>query len=186
MNWKTDKPFKTVYISHPLRGGMDPAHPDLSVIFGNRDKVDGICGRIVEANPEILPLSPLNAFSFLNVFTDDEKAIELDLKLLTLADELWVFGEWEKSAGCKIEIGRARELCIPIFYENGASEVPKRFYCAARIDPYLEEHPLVKAWDAVEAGKRLGCTPRCGTICGCDGPTEWDEERDDWESESDE
>ena len=112
----TSRSFKTVYISHPYRGDMDRNKISVTKLIDNLSKVDWICKRVVETYPDVLPLSPLNAFSFFKAFADDDKALEMDMKLLELADELWVFGEWEKSEGCRMEIERARELSIPISY----------------------------------------------------------------------
>jgi hypothetical protein len=111
--------MKKVYISHPLRGKTDRKHPDFKAVFDNKKTVYRICRAIAVKYPDILPLSPINAFSFFRVLSEDEKALEMCLKLLELADELWVFGDWENSEGCRMEIGRARELRIPVyFYED--------------------------------------------------------------------
>jgi hypothetical protein len=111
--------MKKVYIAHPLRGDTDRTHPNYKIVFDNVEAVDRICRTITETYPDVLPLSPVHAFSFLKVFSEDDKAIEMCLKLLALADGLWVFGDWENSEGCRIEIQRARELGIPICYGKG-------------------------------------------------------------------
>jgi hypothetical protein len=85
-----------------------------------------------------------------------------------------VFGEWQTSEGCGREITRARELCIPIRYENGECEIPKMFYCTERADLWGNEFnpDTVPAWDTDGARKALGCVPSCETMCGCGGPAE--------------
>jgi hypothetical protein len=179
-----EKTFKTVYVSHPLRGDMDPARPDISRVFDNLNDTAGICRKIVGSCPGVLPLSPLHAFSFLEVFTEDDKALELDLKMMKFADELWVFGEWERSAGCQAEIARARELVIPICYGNGKAVIPRRFYCP-RLDDVYDGDPsqaTVPAWNMARASIRLGCTPHCECMCGCGGPREYKPPRDVWPS----
>ena len=181
----TSRPFKTVYISHPFRGDMGRDNINIKTLVGNMEKVDRICLKITADYPDVLPLSPLNAFSFLALLTladnqIDEKALEMDMKLLELADELWVFGEWEKSEGCRMEIERARELCIPIIYESGKTELPKSFCCLEA--PY--KRPVVSAWDVAQAARLLGCTDQCRVMCGCGGPSEYipsDEENGDEE-----
>jgi hypothetical protein len=109
---------RKVYISHPLRGDIDPKKPDISRIAKNQNEVDQICRHIAEDYPHILPLSPINAFSFLGVLKDDETALDMCLKLLELADELWVYGDWDTSEGCRMEIERARELNLPILFDE--------------------------------------------------------------------
>lgn len=105
--------MKKVYIAHPLLGSTDRENPDFCVLFGNLERVENICRRIVKKHPDILPLSPINAFAFLDVF---ERKISLKLcrELLSLADELWVFGNWADSEGCRKEIGWAKEMGIPV------------------------------------------------------------------------
>jgi hypothetical protein len=176
------KKFKTVYVSHPLRGGIDSTKSDISRIFDNLNETAGICRKIVETCPGVLPLSPIHAFSFLEVFAEDDKALELDLKMMKFADELWVFGDWECSAGCQAEIARAREMVIPICYENGRAAIPRRFYCAQRGDIYDGGPPqvTVPAWNMVRAKITLGCTPYCECMCGCGGPREYKPPRDVW------
>lgn len=114
--------YKNVYVSHPLLGDMDRKSPNISVPFANKEKVDGICPQIVETYPNVIPLSPLHNFSYLNVF-ERETSLKLCLRLLSLCDEMWVFGDWENSEGCKLEIVRAGEMKIPVFYgKEGISD----------------------------------------------------------------
>ena len=39
------------------------------------------------------------------------------LALLDVADELWVFGDWERSEGCRMEVEHARETGKAILFE---------------------------------------------------------------------
>ncbi len=88
--------MKKVYIAHPLRGE-------------NRDKnvaeVTKICKKITELFPDVLPVSPIHAFSFLDNCGEDgeKKALELCLEMVKSCDELWLFGEWKQSLGCTEE-----------------------------------------------------------------------------------
>jgi hypothetical protein len=38
------------------------------------------------------------------------------LGLLSLVDELWVFGDWRRSEGCRIEVDFARHRGIPVIF----------------------------------------------------------------------
>jgi hypothetical protein len=157
---------------------MDRNNINIKKLIDNMEKVDRICLKITETYPDVLPLSPLNAFSFLALLSladnqIDEKALEMDMKLLELVDELWVFGEWKTSEGCRQEIEKARELCIPIAYESGEIELPKLFHCYETCNSV----ETVIAWDAAQAARLLGCTEECRVVCGCGGPSE--EENDD-------
>lgn len=86
--------MKKVYIAHPLRGA-DRAK--------NVEEVTRICKKITELFPDVLPISPIHAFSFLdNCGAEGEKkALELCLELLKNCDEAWFFGSnWRASVGC--------------------------------------------------------------------------------------
>ena len=170
------RPFKTVYVSHPLRGGMDRNNPDITAIMNNRMAVDIICRKIINEHPDVLPISPVNAFSFFNVFEEDKEALEADFRLMELADELWVYGEWETSEGCGLEIALARKLAIPIVYEDGRREDPRDYCCPDLVDcDDWEELPLIiQAYSAELARTAFGCTARCEQMCECGGPVIYD------------
>ncbi len=99
--------MKKVFISHPFRD--DPE--------GNMLKVSRICKAIVEKHPDVLPISPLHSLSFLN----DEESREYSLmwcrEILKMCDEVWVFGEWEKSEGCRKEVSWAKEYGKPVMFK---------------------------------------------------------------------
>ena len=82
----------------------------------NRKKVSQICMNILRDRDDILILSPIHAFGFLPVGTEESRALEQCRALLELADELWVYGDWQNSEGCKIEIRFAEILKIPVKY----------------------------------------------------------------------
>lgn len=64
-------------------------------------------------------------------FMDDDDieerrtAMEMDISLLSLCSELWVFGD-RISNGMSIEIKHAKETNVPIRYFNNKCEVTKR------------------------------------------------------------
>ncbi|MDR0616622.1 MAG: DUF4406 domain-containing protein [Synergistaceae bacterium] len=170
------RPFKTVYVSHPLRGGMDRNNPDITAIMNNRMAVDIICRKIINEHPDVLPISPINAFSFFNVFEEDKEALEADFRLMELADELWVYGEWETSEGCGLEIALARKLAIPIVYEDGRIERPKQYRCpeSGFCDGWPGAPPTIAANSPEAARTAFGCTALCERVCGCGGPVIYD------------
>ena len=88
--------MKKVYIAHPLRGADREK---------NVEEVTKICKKITELFPDVLPISPIHAFSFLDNCGEEgeKKALDLCIELLKSCDEAWFFGEWEKSEGCQIE-----------------------------------------------------------------------------------
>jgi hypothetical protein len=172
------KSFRTIYISHPLRGGADRENPDISTIVKNKEDIDRICRSIAENVPGVLPLSPVNTFSFFEVLKEDDLALEMDLKLLELADAMWVYGEWQSSEGCNMEIARARELGMPILFEDH-NEFPERYYCPETINWEAVSglcSQIVPAYDIERASVVIGCTPQCKEEHGCCGLAKMEKE----------
>jgi len=100
------KKKKKVYIAHPFRN--DPQ--------GNMKKVGMICTDIIRGHPDILPVSPLHNFAYL---PPEEDVIDHCIELLSNCDELWVFGDWEESAGCRAEVKYALETDKKIICWHG-------------------------------------------------------------------
>lgn len=99
-----------VYMAHPL--ASDPP--------GNIEKAKAICSEIALRYPNIVPISPLLAFSFCREPEDREQAMAYCRLLLPKCDEVWMTGDWQKSRGCKEELELAKSLCKPIgVYKNG-------------------------------------------------------------------
>jgi hypothetical protein len=164
--------MKTVYISHPLIGDGSKSPAENLAAIGN------IARLIAFKEPDTVVLSPAHAFSFLP-FDDpksDQRAREMCRELVALADEVRVFGHWETSEGCKMEIIQARELFKPIIYENDDAEMLKRYYCLAKLDladPFDDDLTIITiyATSADAARVTFGCSPECEKECGCEGPT---------------
>lgn len=110
--------MRKVYIAHPLRG----ERLDIAVIERNVARVTEICRRAAEEHPNVLLLSPIHAFDFVSPLGPQEWVMRQCLALLDIADELWVFGDWERSEGCRMEVERARETGKLIVFEDGTVE----------------------------------------------------------------
>ena len=84
--------MKCIYVAHPFRGKRQ-----------NKEAITHICQRLVKLG--VMPVSPVHAFSFLsdNIPSERHRACEFCEEFVTMADELWLFGEWEKSEGCLME-----------------------------------------------------------------------------------
>lgn len=112
--------MKKVYIAHPLRGGTC----DVGTIYKNYLKVDALMLSLSRKHEgdDILFLSPIHAFGFVSALGPQDWVLSQCRALLELADELWVFGDWKTSEGCKMEVEHARELGITIVFEDGRVE----------------------------------------------------------------
>ena len=105
--------MKMCYICHPLRG--IPPYTEEQVQQNIR-KITAICQKLA-ANTDIVPISPIHTFGYLDPLKyDPEKGMRNCLALLDLCNELWVYGDWQTSEGCMMEIKYAREHCIPVHY----------------------------------------------------------------------
>jgi hypothetical protein len=114
--------MKKIYIAHPLRGET----ADIDEIWKNSVAIDTICRNVsaIVGAKDTLLLSPIHAFSFMPVFGDQKDVFEQCRNMLSLADEVWVFGDWASSEGCKMEIEYANKLNIPVvFHHNKIKEL---------------------------------------------------------------
>jgi hypothetical protein len=94
--------MKLTYIAHPLRGDIQ----------NNIDRVTEICQAL--SGYDIVPLSPIHAFGFIDPTGPQEKVLEYCRRLLATADQMWVYGDWRESEGCMMEIAYARQNNIPV------------------------------------------------------------------------
>ena len=85
-----------IYISHPFGGKED-----------NKKKVEDIIHQLIHENPQHTYISPIHCFGFSYSDYSYEQGIDMCLKLLDVCDEMWVYGEWQTSKGCKIEVKHA-------------------------------------------------------------------------------
>lgn len=107
--------MRKIYIAHPLLGDMDRKNADRIVPIQNRHRAGEICRELVEKHPHVLILSPIHAFAFLDLL-ERERSLAFCRELLSLADELWVFGDWRTSEGCRKEIEWAKGMGKPVVF----------------------------------------------------------------------
>ena len=88
--------MKWVFISHPYKD--DPK--------GNKKRVDTICMELAEKD-DILPISPLHLFSFMEDDLQREEILHVCFRLIDICDEVWVYGD---SEGCRMELEYARSI----------------------------------------------------------------------------
>ena len=81
--------MKWVFVSHPYKD--DPK--------GNKKRVDAICRELAERD-DILPISPLHLFSFLENDDKREEILQVCFRLIDISDEVWIYGN---SEGCRKE-----------------------------------------------------------------------------------
>jgi len=81
--------MKRVFISHPYKD--DPER--------NKKRVDNICRELAEKG-DILPISPLHLFSFMEDDDSREEILQVCFRLIDICDEVWVYGD---SDGCRKE-----------------------------------------------------------------------------------
>lgn len=101
---------RIVYISHPYGGKRE-----------NRRTVADLFRKLQERHPDILFLSSIHAFAPIYQTVSYEDGLNRCLWLLDQCTEMWVFGDYKNSVGCKAEIEYCRENYIPflVFDEGG-------------------------------------------------------------------
>lgn len=111
---------KIIYVAHPLRGNIQH----------NRARIEGIMRDIFETYGDKMTfISPLHNFSYTtpDQGDNDEKTIAQCLHLLNQCDELWLYGEWDKSEGCLAEFTRAMHRGINIEFKDPEAQISLRF-----------------------------------------------------------
>jgi len=88
--------MRLVFISHPYKD--DPN--------GNKKRVDTICRELAERD-DILPISPLHLFSFMENDDKREEILQVCFRLIDICDEVWTYGD---SEGCRMELEYARSI----------------------------------------------------------------------------
>ena len=81
--------MRLVFISHPYKD--DPN--------GNKKRVDTICRELAEKD-DILPISPLHLFGFMEDDSNREEILQVCFRLIDICDEVWIYGN---SEGCRKE-----------------------------------------------------------------------------------
>ena len=93
------------YVCHPYR-----SDPVLNV-----DRVRDICKKV--STQGAMPLAPqIYLPQFVNEMTERDLALRCCLRLVSLAEEVWVYGE--PTEGMRLEIAEARRLGIPVVYRT--------------------------------------------------------------------
>lgn len=98
---------KLVYICSPYRGNVEE----------NTENARCYSLQALMEHPDVIPIAPHLLFTqYLDDNSPKQRRIGLDagLGLLSLCDELWVYGINNPSEGMKAEIELAKELSIPI------------------------------------------------------------------------
>lgn len=101
---------KTIYIAHPFSNKEE-----------NKREVESIIEQLQAKYPEYLFISPIHAFSFAYNKYCYEYGMNMCLALLSKCDEVWMFGDWENSRGCRTEHRFADEhdiLCLTLPVEK--------------------------------------------------------------------
>ena len=98
---------KLVYICSPYRGNVEE----------NTENARRYSLRAIIEHPDVIPIAPHLLFTqYLDDDDPEQRRIGLDagLDLLSICDELWVYGLDNPSEGMAAEIAMAKELAIPI------------------------------------------------------------------------
>ena len=83
----------------------------------------GARARILQANDALFYISCTGCDARTDFDTREEVIETWNRRYRTMTrieDELWVYGDWENSYGCTLEVKRAKSLNIPIRYFNNA------------------------------------------------------------------
>lgn len=96
-----------IYVSHPY-GGLQE----------NKIKVEQIIRKLALEDSENVYISPIHTFGFM--YSDVAYSVGLNwcIKLLGRCDKMIVFGNWDESEGCLLEIHHCKQNGIEVIYDN--------------------------------------------------------------------
>lgn len=112
---------RTIYVSYPFLPLENETNKISAIELEIYMKeVSEICRQILAEHNDVLVLSPLNALAYLKQRTAEslKKAMDQCKAMLELADELWVYGDWQNSEDCCAEIQYAELLKMPVRYKD--------------------------------------------------------------------
>ncbi len=107
---KIDKKYykSVIYISHPFQNKQS-----------NLDEIAEIQRVCTQLYPRCAFINPVACFSNLYDITTYKDGLNLTLLLLEeMADEMWIFGDYQSSKGCVKEIEYCAEYGIPYKHMN--------------------------------------------------------------------
>ena len=107
--------MKKIYVAHPMRGGGR----DIEKIHKNEEAIRDIMIELSASEPDLFLFSPIHAFGYLDPLGPQDWVLRQCLEMVEVCDELWVYGDWQSSVGCRMEIERARELGKPVTFKEG-------------------------------------------------------------------
>jgi hypothetical protein len=104
--------MKIAYIAHPISGN----------ILQNLGKIISIVRAVNLEHPDVVPLVPYFTDILAlddNIPAERQRGINNDIAILRsgVVNELWVYGNWQESKGCKAEIELARECGISVVFK---------------------------------------------------------------------
>lgn len=102
---------KVVYISHPFHGDCD-----------NMKDIESIVLKLIKLYPTYLFISPVHAFGFEYNSIEYRQGLAECLWLLRKSDEMWVYGDYERSEGCQTEIEFCKLNDIPYYFNNAETK----------------------------------------------------------------
>lgn len=110
--------MRRIYIAHPLRGGTR----DPDTVRANEESITEIMLTLTEFDPDLFLFSPIHAFGYLDPLGPQGWVLSQCLEMVAVCDELWAFGDWRGSEGCRLEVARALELGKTVRFPKDVSE----------------------------------------------------------------
>ena len=103
---------RIIYVSHPFKDRLSNLRAIESIVLALRKEY-----------PNYLFVSPSHTFSFEYTEMSHEEGLKYCFWMLSKCDECWVFGDWENSRGCRVEIEYCQEHHIPLRLRSAYDKV---------------------------------------------------------------
>lgn len=127
-----------IYVAHPFNNEDS-----------NREKVARIIDSLIYEYPEHNWLSPIHATGHWYQSMSYERGMDWCLSLLDKCDEMWVYGDFQNSKGCMIEIQHCVDTWKPYWIKPIPCEGLDALYAHRQI--YLKTH---KGFEYDETNKK--------------------------------
>lgn len=104
---------KMIYIAHPVGN-----HGDFDKNIAETNKILLELCMSEKYEDKYIFVTPITMYADMYYKVTYDKGMDICLNLLSKCDEIWVFGEYDRSTGCLLELEYAKKHDIPVVLET--------------------------------------------------------------------
>jgi len=104
-----------IKVAHPYNGKIE-----------NKQKAETILINLYKRYNNVLFISPIHSLGYIYNEFEYNAGMKYCFELLAMCDELWLFGGWRNSRGCKLEYNFAKKRGIKICFAGKGTKTPAK------------------------------------------------------------